>query len=285
MRNIAPEHDRRFFKQPSQAIVVESVVDPAELHVDLESEVGEELQLTFLLPDFLRMTADGVDVEDEVAQSLQTRVDVLVAVTEHNEDNGRFGSNASECAADSFDRLLPERIRALSFWRKSDRSDSRIGEYRHPAPITDRRKPIKDVDEIGVMGPEEIASATIANDQHGPVLQRLRVDELHLPQIPTGAVIDANLPTAVHNSRRREDPSGNNGHFRSDADSKLAQGGVGVLKAEMLEALVNDVVGVDAREVASVVDHGRCSVIRESAAEWLMGEDPADLCRKPNRLG
>lgn len=201
MGHVAAKHDGRFLKRPSNTLMVKSMIHPTQLHVDLKSEVGEELELSFVLSDLLRVAADGMHVQSEVAKGFKTRIDELVSIAEHDEDDRRFRADASERVPNRFDGLLSEWISGLVLRGKGDGSHGGIREDGHPTPIAYGSKAVQDVDEVGIMRSEEIAPSSIPNNQYGPILQRLRINKLNLPQIPTRPIIHSDLSPSVHDRR------------------------------------------------------------------------------------
>lgn len=90
------QHGRlRGIPQPSERRgrsrgVDQLVIDTAHLHVDLQGNIPEVLQLAFFLPEFGHLDADAGDLEIYVKKMFETVVDVFVAVGKNDQNHGGF---------------------------------------------------------------------------------------------------------------------------------------------------------------------------------------------------
>jgi len=63
------------------------VIDTAHLHVDLQGDVPEVLELSFVLPELGHLDTDAGDLEIYVQKMFGAVVDMLVAIRENNQDH------------------------------------------------------------------------------------------------------------------------------------------------------------------------------------------------------
>ena len=110
MRHVHTHNHRRCSLEPRPTVGVQFMVDAAQLHVDLERDVGKVLHLIFL--DFAGLHADGGKVELDVAEPLETVVDRLVIVGQHDEDELRVNSlhQTSQRLFYAVDRIVPKNV-------------------------------------------------------------------------------------------------------------------------------------------------------------------------------
>ena len=67
------------------------MVYTAEFHVEFQRDISEVLQLSSLLAELARLNANRVDVQFDIAQVFDSRVNVFIATGERDEKQIRLG--------------------------------------------------------------------------------------------------------------------------------------------------------------------------------------------------
>src|ERR1700731_4913551 len=100
--------------QPRHAAPFNSVVDPTQLHVDFQRNVGKELYLPLLFPNLARVHTQRGNVETRIAEALDARINVFVSIRKHEYDQVGLWLDGLESSFYDRDRQFSQWILGVS---------------------------------------------------------------------------------------------------------------------------------------------------------------------------
>ena len=86
MRDVYADEDGRFLQEPTERVPAQPVIDPSELGVHLERDVGQVLVLLALVQRLLEQQALRAHAKLDRAQALDARVNKVVLLLQQEED-------------------------------------------------------------------------------------------------------------------------------------------------------------------------------------------------------
>lgn len=78
MCDVHPDQHRRLLVRPFHQVPVETVLDASEFHARFQGNIPEVLTQATLLSYFFSVYADGMDIGVDIAEMLETNVNLLV---------------------------------------------------------------------------------------------------------------------------------------------------------------------------------------------------------------
>ena len=260
------------------------VIDTTHLHVDLQCDVPEVLELTLLLPELGYLDTDTGDLEIYIQKVFDAVVHVFVAIRENNQDHGRLlrvllSHGSPDCSNSIFaDWVLS------NFPGEAHGSVERVALNPHTGGPAHVRQSFDCPFEFRVTDTLELVPISIADEENSPFRQPATNSELDSPEVPACLVVNVRFTLAIVDSGGGQKTSRNNSHLLTDADAEGVKGTSALFESKTLQTLVHDKTSVDVRRLRGDLDHFGSMFVGELATIRLIWKYLADLRREEVRL-
>lgn len=206
-------------------------------------------------------------------------INVLVSIGKDDEYNRRFRLHGPQSAPDGLNRLSASRIGVDLSRQVRNQNHWILLVHRHPAGPAHGRKPTNGGHQLLVLRTIKfITIIPVLDEQHRPISQAPAFGKLDAAQVPGRTLVNRRGACAIFDSRRWKDASRHDGHLVPNANAKCIElRRDGLVEAELAQALVDDVLGVDVWRLGSNSDHIGSVIVRELSFECLIWEDLANF--------
>ena len=280
MRNVDTDEDGGLLGEPAEGVAGELVVDPTELGVDLESDVGQVLVLFVLVERFFEEQALRAQAKLDRAQTLDARVDVVVLLLQQEQDEAdalRLAERLDR-PRDVLQRAAPPRV-------VPDRRQLVRGEDRrrlvadvHPAVLALVVERLDKVDQTLVPRALEAQRLhAVAHDEHLPVPHPPAHVELDVEDVPA-PVLHARHALAVRHARRGQLAPWDDDHLARDANVERVEHRRGGVITQALHRALHDDRRVFGRLATRDPEHLRRFLWAQLAEVGLAGLYIAQFC-------
>ena len=280
MRDIDADEDGGLLGEPAESVARKLVVDPTELGVDFESDVGQILVLLALVERFFEEQALRADAEFHRAEPLDARVDKVVLLLQQDEDEADVPRLAERLdrPRDVLERAAPPRVvpDRRQLVRGEDRR--RVVPDVHPAVLALVVERLDKVDQTPVLRALEAQRLhAVAHDEDLPVPHPAADVELDVEDVPA-PVLHARHAPAVRHARRGQLAAGDDDHLAGDADAERVEHRRGWVIAQALHRALHDDRRVVGRPATRDPEHLRGFLWAQLAKVGLAGFYIAQFC-------
>jgi len=242
MCHVDTNEDGGLLSEPTESVAGKLVVDPTELGVHLESDVGQILVLLALVERFFEEQALRANAEFHRAQPLDARVDEIVLLLQQEEyeaDVLRLAERLDR-PRDVLERAAPPRVvpDRRQLVRGADRR--RLVADVHPAVLALVVERLDKFDQTLVLRALEAQRLhAVAHDEDLPIPHPRADVELDVEDVPA-PVLHARHAPAVRHARRGQLAPGDDDHLAGDADAERVEHRRGGVVAQALHRALHD---------------------------------------------